>query len=101
MHGQAALELLHLGGGSRLERAVLNIVELNEIHMAKRALAKLNESVHLGVVVIHTIDHGVLIGGTAPRFLGVGLDSFVQAREGELLYAGHKLIASRLDRRVK
>lgn len=94
---KAALKLFNLHDGRRLERAVLDIVELNQIDMAERTLTELNKCVHLGVVVVDAVDHGVLVGGTTPGFLNVQLDCFMKARKRVFFHAGHELIARGLN----
>lgn len=59
-------------------------------------MTEVYESLHLGVVVVYAVDHGVFVRGAATGLLDVVLNSFVEAQERVLLYTRHKLIAGGL-----
>ena len=85
----------------RLERTALDIVELNQIDMAQRALAEVTECLHLGVGVIDALDHGVFVRRSAAGLFGVELKSLVKAQKCVLLNARHEFIAGGLNGRVQ
>ena len=64
--------------------------------MAQRALAEVDQRLHLGIRVVDTVDHGELVARSAARLLDVQLDGLVQAGERVLLHAGHELVARSL-----
>ena len=47
--------------------------------MAQRALTEVDERLHLGVVVVNAVDHGIFVGGSTARLLDVVLDRLVKA----------------------
>ena len=65
--------------------------------MAKRAFAEVTEREHLGVSVIHAIDHCILVRWSATSLLDIVLQRLMQAQECVLLYTGHELVARALD----
>lgn len=65
--------------------------------MAKRAFAEVAKGEHLGVSVIHAIDHRVFVRWAATSLLDIVLQRLMQAQECVLLYTGHELIARALD----
>ena len=81
----------------RLERTALDIVELDQVDVAQRALAEVAERLHLGVCVIDAIDHGIFVCRTAAGLFGVELKGLVKAQKRVLLDAWHKLIAGGLN----
>lgn len=95
------LKIFNLMDRRRLERAALNIVKLNQVDVAQRALAEVAERLHLGVRVVDTLNHGVLIGWTATGLFSVELKGLVEAQQRVLLNARHELVARRLDSGVQ
>lgn len=88
------LDLLNRGGA---EGAVGDVIQLNEVHVAQRALAEVAEGEHLGVGVVHAVDHRILVRGAATSLLDIVLQRLVQAQERVLLDTGHELVARALD----
>ncbi len=74
VHGQTTLQRLDLLDRRRAERAVGNVVHLDEIHMAKRAGAEVDKGLHLRVGVVDAVDHGEFVSRAAPGLLDVLLD---------------------------
>lgn len=101
MHGESALQSLDLFDRRRTEGAVRNVVELDEIDVAERAGAEVDERLHFGVGVIDAVNHCELVGRAPTGLFDVFLDSLVEAEQRELFDAGHKLVARGLDGRVK
>lgn len=98
---KTALKIFNLMDRRWLERATLDIVKLNQVDVAQRALAEVAERLHLGVGVVDTLNHGVLIGWTAAGLFSVELKGLVEAQERVLLNARHELVARRLDSGVQ
>lgn len=73
MHLKTALKAFDLLEGRGFEDATRRVIELDEIHMAKRSSAEVNESFHLGVRVVHAVNHRVFISGASTGFLGIRL----------------------------
>ena len=71
---KTTLKVFNLMNRRRLERTALDIVELNQIDMAQRALAEVTECLHLGVGVIDALDHGVFVRRSAAGLFGVGAE---------------------------
>ena len=94
---KTALKIFDLVNRRRLERTTLNIVKLNQVDVAQCTLAEVAERLHLGVRVVNTLNHGVLIGWTAPGLFGVELKGLVEAQERVLLNTRHEFVARRLD----
>ena len=65
--------------------------------MTQRSLAEVAKRLHLGIRIVDAFDHGILIGRTAARLLGVELKRLMEAQERVLLDARHKLVACGLD----
>lgn len=97
MHGKAALKSLHLLDGGRLERAVRDVVQLDEIHMAQRTLTEVDERLHLGIRIVDAVDHGELVRGATTGLLGVVLQRLMKTEQGVLLNTGHQLVARGLN----
>ena len=69
--------------------------------MTECPLAELNKSIHLGIVVVDTVNHGVFICGPTASLFDIELDCFVKTRQSELFNTGHQLVARRLNGRVQ
>ena len=98
---KTALKVFNLMDRRRLERTALDIVKLNQVNVAQRALAEVAQRLHLGVCVVDALNHGVLIGWTATGLFSVELKGLVEAQECVLLNARHQLVARRLDSGVQ
>lgn len=94
---KTTLKVFNLMDRRRLERAALDIVELDQIDVAQRALAEVAECLHLGVCVIDALDHGVFVCRTAAGLFGVELKGLVKAQKCVLLNARHEFIAGGLN----
>ena len=95
--GEHLLQLLDLLDGGGAEGAVGDVVQLDEVHVAERALAEVAKGEHLGVSVVHAVDHRVLVRGAATGLLDIILQRLMQAQKRVLLYTGHELVARALD----
>ena len=93
VHDETALQGLDLLDRRGFEWAVGDVVQLNEVDVAERPLAEVDQGLHLGVCVVHAVDHRVLIARPPSGLLGVGLQGLMEAEEGELLHTGHELVA--------
>lgn len=98
---QPALEFLDLFDGRRLEGAVGDVVELDEVHVAERSLTEVAECLHLRVRIVYPFDHGKFVCRAPSRLLGVFLERFVEAKKRVLLHSRHELIPRGLDGRVQ
>lgn len=98
---KTALKIFNLMDRRRLERAALDVVKLNQVDVAQRALAEVAERLHLGIRIVDAFDHGILIGRAASRLLGVELKRLMKAQERVLLDARHNLVARGLDSGVQ
>ena len=94
---KATLKIFDLMNRRRLERAALDVVELNKVNVAQRSLAEVAECLHLGIRIVDAFDPGILLGRAAASLLGVELKRLVKAEQRVLLNTGHELIARRLD----
>ena len=101
VHGEATLQGLDLLDGRRSERTVSDVIQLNKVDVAHSAGAEVDQCLHLGIVVVDAVDHGIFIGGTATGLLDIGLDCLMKTRECVLFNAGHELVARGLDGRVQ
>lgn len=93
VHLQALLQGLDFFHRRRLHQAAGRVVELDEVHVAQRTLAEVDQRFHLGVRIVDAIDHGELVARTTSGLLDVQLDGLVQAGERVLLHTGHELVA--------
>ena len=100
-HLKPALQLFNLLHGGRLKGAVGNIVQLDEVDVAQRALAEIAECIHLGVGIVDAFNHGEFVGWPSASLLGVQLQCLMEANERVLLNAGHELVSGALDGRVE
>lgn len=91
------LQLLDLLDGGGAEGAVGDVVQLNEVNMAQRALAEVAEGEHLRIGVVYAVDHRILVSGAATGLFDIVLQRLVQTQERVLLDAGHELVARALD----
>ena len=94
---KTALKIFDLVNRRRLERAALDIVELDQIDVTQSPLAEVAKRLHLGVRVVDAFDHGVLVGWAATRLLGIELQCLMQAQQRVLFNARHDLVARGLD----
>lgn len=94
---KATHELLGTLGGGGLELGALEVIELDEVHMGKRATREVAQGVKLEVVVVDSPDEGVLVGRPAAGGLDVLGHGVMQPCEGVLLDARHDGVARRLD----
>lgn len=97
MHSESTLKSFDFLDGRRLERAIGDVVQLDEVHVAQRTLAEIDERLHLGIGVVDAIDHGELVRRTTPGILRVILQRLVKAKQGVLLHTGHQLVARGLN----
>lgn len=96
VHLQALLERLDLLHGGGLHEGGGRVVQRDEVDVAERAAAEVDQGFHLGVRVVDSLNHGELIGGAAAGFFDVLLNGLMEARQRVLLDAGHKLVARAL-----
>lgn len=87
--------------GEGRNRTVGNVVELNEIDVAERPGAEVDQSLHLGIGVVDAVDHGKLVRWAAAGLLNIELDGLVEPGKRVLLHARHELVACSLDGRVQ
>lgn len=97
MHSEPALERLDLLDGRGAERAVGNIVELNQVDVAERSSTEVDESLHLGIGVVDAVDHSELVRRAATGLLDIQLNGLMETRKRVLLDSGHELVARALD----
>lgn len=76
-------------------------VDGNEIDMAENAIAERDELLKVAFRIIDVLDHKILKAYTTTRALDIGNEFFLEATERHGFTARHKVVARRLDSRVK
>lgn len=101
IHGEAPLKGFYLLQRRRLQGAVGDIVELDEVDVAQRARAELDERFHLRIVVVDAVYHRVFIRRATSGLFDILLNRLVKARQRVFLNTGHELVARALNGGMK
>lgn len=101
MHRKSLLQGLYLFKRRGAEGAVRDVVELDQINVAKRSGAEIDKCLHLRVGIVDAINHGELVCWSTSGLFNIKLNGLVKAGECVFLHAGHELIARGLHRGMK
>ena len=101
IHGEAPLKGFYLLQRRRLQGAVGDIVKLDEVDVAQRARAELDERFHFRIVVVDAVYHRVFIRRATSGLFDILLNCLVKAGKRVFLNTGHELVARALDGGMK
>lgn len=101
VHGKTALEGLDLLDRRRAERAVGDVVELDEVDVAERSLAEVDKRLHFRIGIVDTVDHREFVRRPTPGLLGVLLQRLMEPQQRVFLNTWHELVTRRLHSGVQ